>query len=136
MSWNGSATALHLEPRPSARLRGLLVSFHLLVAAGLLLALPLFPAIAGTAMLSLLLWLECDARRMPECITRDADGLWWLDGTAPLVLHTATFVTPRLVVLNLHGAGGVRRLALLADSLPPPQWRHLRVILRIEPGIG
>lgn len=136
MSSNGFVTAIHLEPGPSSRLRRLLISFHLLVAAGLLLAVPPIPALAGMALLLLLLWRERHEQRMPRCIRRDADGDWWLDEAGPYALQPATYVTPWLVVLNLGGAYGNRRLALLADSLPARQWRHLRVFLRIEAGRG
>lgn len=136
MSLNGFATAIHLEPRPSRRLCRLLALFHLLIAAGLLLALPPVPALAGMALLLLVLWRERHERRIPECIARHADGTWWLDEAGPFALQPTTVVTPWLVVLSLGGAFGNRRLALLPDSLPARQWRHLRVFLRIEAGCG
>lgn len=136
MSSSGFATVLHLEPKPSPGLRRLLIPLHLLVAAGLILALPPIPALAGVAVLALLSWRERHGRRMPRCVARDADGGWWLDGAGPFMLQATTFVTPWLVVLHLRGTAGYCRLALLSDSLLPRQWRDLRVILRIEPGVG
>lgn len=130
MSSNGFATAIHLEPGTSPLLRRVLIPFYLLVAASLLLVLPVVPAFAGMALLSILSWCERHERRIPRCIGRHADGTWWLDGTGPFALQPATFVTPWLVVLSLGGAPGNRRLALPAGSLPARQWRHLRVFLR------
>lgn len=136
MSSNGFATVLHLEPKPSRGLRRLLIPLHLLVAAALILVLSPLPALVGVAALTLLPWRERNGRRMPRRVARDADGGWWLDGAGPFVLQTTTLVTPWLVVLHLRGPIGIRRLTLLSDSLLPRQWRDLRVILRIAPGIG
>lgn len=135
MSSNGFATGLQFEPGPSAWMPRLLLSFYLLVATGLLLTGPSLTVLAGMLLLPLLWSRERHERRLPQWISRDADGAWWLDEAGPFTLQPATFVGSRLVVLNLHNAAGTRRLALPVDSLPPHQWRHLRVILRIDPAI-
>lgn len=132
MSSNGFATALRLEPRPSARLRRLLIPFHGLVAAGLSLSSPAGPALAA-GLLPLLLWREWSTLRAPRSVIRDAEGDWWIDGAGPFALRPATVASSWLVVLNLDGGEGRCRLALFPDSLPTGQWRRLRVMLRIAP---
>lgn len=57
---------------------------------------------------------------------QDEAGEW-----QALDVQDDSFVSPALVVLRYRmGAGKARALTLLSDSLPPGDWRRLRVSLR------
>jgi hypothetical protein len=105
------------------------------VAAGyqLLLAVLLFisgwhawrrcTAVASRNFVCRLSWGRDD--RM-EVVRRDGSS-------ATLQLQPDAFVTPWLVVLRLRDAGGkMHHLPVLPDMLPRPEFRRLRVRLRLE----
>lgn len=138
MSSPASATALYLEPRPSRRLLRALQLSHL-ASALLLWFLPLH-VLWSVAALPVLLFSYRHARRgclAAVRIARESDGSWlWHrdDGSVvPVHLLPDTLLTPWLVLLNVREEGGRRHsLPLLGDSLPPEQFRALRVALRLE----
>lgn len=138
MSSRASVTPLYLEPRPSRRLLRALQLSHL--ASALLLWLLPIHFLWSVAALPVLLCSYSHYRR--SClslvrIARESDGSWlWHcdDGSVvPVRLLPDTVLTPWLVLLNVREVGGRRHsLPLLGDSLPPEQFRALRVALRVE----
>lgn len=113
-------------------LRAVLVSVHLVAAAGLLVVPPVW-ALPGATVLAASLALEWRRARFTATLLWRGDGSWLCgDEPSALGLRGATFLTPWVVVLVLAGEGGVRRIALLRDALPAQQWRRLRARLRVE----
>lgn len=138
MSSRASVTPLYLEPQPSRRLLRVLLWSHL-ASAGLLIGLALH--FFWPALLLPLLWFSHHFSRrrvlQPVRLARESDGGWlWHrddDTVAPVRLLPETLLTPWLVVLHLREESGRRHAAvLLGDSLPPDQFRALRVALRLE----
>lgn len=138
MSSRASVTPLYLEPQPSRRLLRLLLLSHL--ASAVVLAVLSLQFIWPAAVLPPL-WLShrhCRRRCLnPAHIARESDGSWlWHtpDGRiVPVRLLPETVLTPWLVLLHVREEDGRRHvLLLLGDSLPPDQFRALRVALRLE----
>lgn len=138
MSSHASVTPLYLEPQPSRRLLRLLLWSHL-VSAILLTGMALHHL--WPAMLLPLLWFSHRHYRR-RCLAtarlaHESDGSWlWHrddDTVAQVRILPETLLTPWLVVLHLREESGRRHAAiLLGDSLPPDQFRALRVALRLE----
>ncbi|WP_127477184.1 protein YgfX [Sulfurivermis fontis] len=138
MSSHASVTPLYLESQPSHRLLRLLLWSHL-ASAGLLIGLALH--FLWPALLLPPLWFSHQYYRrrtlQPVRLARESDGGWlWHRGddtVVPVRILPETLLTPWLVVLHLREEGGRRHAAvLLGDSLPPGQFRALRVALRLE----
>lgn len=138
MSSRASVTPLYLEPRPSRRLLRLLLLSHL--ASAVLLAV-LAAHWSWPAVLLPLPWFSHRHYRrrclLPVRLARESDGSWlWHreDGAVvPVHLLPETVLTPWLVLLHLREEGGRHHtVTLLGDSLPPGQFRVLRVALRLE----
>ena len=138
------ATPLQLDLLPSRRLVLVLAVSHgvalmLLPFTGLaplyLLLLALLLCIAGWHA-----WRNCSAIASRNFACRlvwghdDRVVLTRHDGnTSPMQLLPDACVTPWLVVLRLRDSGGqTHHLPVLPDMLPRPQFRRLRVRLRLE----
>lgn len=133
-----SVAPLHLEPRPSRLLRGLILAFHL---GGIALSLSLSVAAPWHVALPLLLCGSClhALRRAaaPPVLLWDGDGEWHLlvpEAEEALALLPESFVAPWLVVLNFRRTADGRRLSvpLLPDSLVAGELRRLRAALRLR----
>jgi len=120
--------------KPSRRLRQGLLALHLLAAAAVLLAdlPPLWQAGLLPVLGVSLLW---HARRAapPLVLRGKADGSLEVrrdDEWRPLELAPSSTVLPLLTVLHFKEADARRHLVILPDSLPPEDFRRLRVWLR------
>lgn len=138
MSSRASVAPLYLEPQPSRRLLRLLLLSHL--ASAVLLAILALQFIWPAVGLPLLWFSHRHYRRrilQPVKLARESDGGWlWHRGddtVVPVRILPETLLTAWLVALQLREEGGRRHAAiLLGDSLPPDQFRALRVALRLE----
>lgn len=138
MSSRASATPLVVDLRPSGALRGLVVLVHAGAWAALV-PLGWTWALAGAALLGAAAVVEWRALGTGGRLLWHADGCWTLagDGAGPAWrLACVTFLGPWLVVLVLRDGRRVRRLALARDAVAAPQWRRLRVRLRLEGAAG
>lgn len=138
MSVSPYAAPLHLAPRPSPRLRALMLAAFCACAAGLA-ALPLPAALRVAVGAALLPALSLTWRRHPALsgaavvVTWDADDRWWWrerGGEIELRLEPDSYLTPHLVILLLRQDPHRRVLLLTSDCVDPEQLRRLRVCLR------
>jgi toxin CptA len=133
------------QTRPSRRLIAYLLVAHALGATGLLLAelaLPLRAGLTLTLLFSLARQLWVHAARRGAAAVRavhwQADGHWRvLDGRGLAQTYETCQVVlaaPELVLVQLRGRAGRRRLLLAADSADAQSLRLLRVRLRRQGG--
>lgn len=128
-----------LEPKPSRRLGLWLAALLALALASIALADLLLGVQLALAAVILILgaWGWRRASILPALRLGADGGLQGLDDAGtwhPLEVQGDSFVSPALVVLRYGvGAGRARALTLLPDSLPPEDWRRLRVSIRWTP---
>ena len=134
---DGPQLLVHIRPSPRLR-AGLLAGIAVALAAPWLSALG---PVAALVLDGLVLIVARRARpwlllARPLLLRLDASG-WALgeaDATEPVEPLPDSTVWPRLTVLRLASAVGVRTLILLPDSAAPEELRRLRVALRLRAG--
>lgn len=124
---------LLIAPAPSCRLRVATLALHALAVLALAWAdLPLPVLIGGGA--ALLISAARHRRAPPVRMLRcGRDGALHVrdgDDWQPLTLLPSTTVLPALTVLHVRDGRRRRAIVILADSLPPEDFRQLRVWLR------
>lgn len=123
---------LSVTVKPSRRLRLGIAALHLLAAAALwLAALPIAAQLAGSALLALGLLLG--TRPAPETTLRGkSDGTLEIrhdDTWREITPVSPSLVLPFITILPLRRQDRPRHLVILGDSLPPEDFRRLRVWL-------
>jgi len=123
---------LGVTVKPSRRLRLGIAALHLLAAAALwLAALPITAQLAGSALL--VLGLILGTRPTPETTLRGkADGTLEIrqdDTWQEITPVSPSLVLPFITILPLRRHDRPRHLVILGDSLPPEDFRRLRVWL-------
>jgi hypothetical protein len=121
---------LGVTVKPSRRLRLGIGALHLLATGALWLAvLPLTAQLAGTLLL--LLSLVLATRPAPETTLRGkADGTLEIrhhDSWQAIGPVSPSLVLPFITILPLRSQDRPRYLVILEDSLPPEDFRRLRV---------
>lgn len=140
MSGTGFNAASRIVLQPSRRLRQALIAAHAGIAVLAWCALPApFAAVlvALASALHCVQWLGELARAGEgiESVLLDSAGRWWVQCPAgqrvAARLTARALVLPFILVLPLRVASNRRvlRLVLLADNVPPDDFRRLRVRL-------